>query len=170
MACILIGSLSAPVMAQSNATDTGNQTNESSIMLVSSSVVLEDYEFNSDNVTITLNAEYSQNIKIVDSYGGTAGTGAQRIKAKNVLLDNGQNTITMDVTNFKGIRGISISTGGGGVVITDRVDSGPAFTSTFSASNVIFLLIIGIVSGVGVVLITAYVYEIRISSKIRREL
>lgn len=166
---LLIGTLTGGVVAQeSNATD--SNPDNSSVMAITSSVSLQDYEFTDGQIRLTLHADYSQNVKIVDAYGGTQSEGASQIQGKEILLDSGENTLSMDVTTFKGIRGVSVSAGGGGITISDYADSGPTFTTTFTSQTAIILMIVSMATGVGLVLGVAYYKEIRYSSVIKQEL
>lgn len=168
---LLIGLMPSVAMAQSGTpTATPTQTpdsEENNVMAISNSVTLVDYEFDGNEVTIVLKADYSQNVVISSAF--VSGTGAQQIPRKPVLLDSGNNEITMQVEEFQGYHGVSIGTGNGAISIVEKA-GGNSFNTNYSAEQLITVFGIGSIIGIVLVALVAYKRELDYTSEIKQEL
>ncbi|AAQ13810.1 hypothetical protein [His2 virus] len=164
--------MSGMVMAQqTNETTTENATEQTqadtSVTKITETVVLKDYEFNGDTVTVWLKADYSQRVVISDMF--VSGTGAQKIPQKRLQLDKGMNKVTFTPTVRRGVRGIVIGASGGAVGISEQTSS-TYFTSDYSAETLMGMGVISLLTGIGLVLTIAYKKELDYTSDIEREL
>lgn len=164
--------MSGMVMAQeTNQTATENGTeqaqNDASVTKITDTVVLKNYEFSGNTVTVWIKADYSQPLVISDMY--VQGTGAQKIPQKEMQLDKGMNKITFNPTVSRGVRGIVIGASGGAVGISQETSS-TYFTSDYSAQTLMGMGVISLLTGIGLVLTIAYKKELDYTSDIEREL
>lgn len=148
-------------------TETSTPSNETSVIQIDSSATVLDYEFQGDKLVIWIESDYSQLMVISDMF--VAGTGAQNIPQKRMTLDSGRNRITFETTTWKGTHGATIATSDGAIAISEKT-GGTSFSSKYSAETLIGMGIVGILSGVGLVLGIAYKRELDYTSDVKREL
>ena len=150
------------------STPTNDQVeNESVITKISSAVTLVDYRFNDDTIIVTLQADYSQPVVLSDMF--VSGSGAQKVPQKDIQLSTGTNEIRFDTTVWKGTKGVVIGTTDGAVAISEE-SGGFSFTSEYPGESLIGMGIVGIITGIGLVMLIAYKKELDYTSEVTQEL
>ena len=172
---LLIGPMSGIAYAQEESqtsTPTPTPTEEETVVAqLSDSLTLVSYNFHDGKVTLVIEADYSQDIAIVDRFGDMEnGGGFSNTQQKVVTLDSGKNKITIDVTEWNGYAGVSLGYNGGGGGITQEVEGTSVFTLDYSAETLIIMLAVGVVVGIGLVLVVAYKKDMDYTSKVKQEL
>lgn len=156
--------------AQDNSTSQNTENNDTVVMQVDSDLVLKDYSFNGDSVTLTLVAQNSQRMKLTDMFGGANSEGASRVTTRTVRLAEGENEIEFDVTTFKSWKGVSIATTDATIRVTNEGTGGQIFTEQYSGETTAMMGLIGAIFGVTVVAVASFKREHEISSNIERYL
>lgn len=158
--------LSGNAIAQENKSST--ETPQSNVIKIDGFVTVSDYQFIDNQIKITFSVDRSSRIKISDAFAIAKATGASEIPAKTLTLDQGKNTVQMEVSTYKGIQGVAIATANGQIGITKQSGGGPILEGNSPNTFLIYSSIVGAISGISLVGIVVWGRRTKLSRNIER--